>query len=102
MAIDEAARAAVLAVHAMLSGQPQAATEGRREPEPLSPGHDAPSQAAVALDPEALAEWEERAAILEFEGGFSRVDAERRASSELQVSQVALDKILAIPKLPKQ
>lgn len=83
MAIDDAARSAVLAVHAMLSGRPQAATEGR-EPEPLSPGHDAPSQAVAALDPEALAEWEERAAILEFEGGFSRAEAERRALASLK------------------
>ena len=78
MAIDEEARAAVLAVHAMLSG---AASGGGRgpEPEPLSPGHDVPPQAEAALDPEALGEWEERAAILEFDGGFSRPEAERMA-----------------------
>lgn len=90
MGIDETARAAVLAVHAMLSGRPQMATEGR-ESEPLGLGHDSPPQAVAALDPEALAEWEERAAILEFEGGFSRAEAERRASLQLGVSPGAKD-----------
>ena len=85
MAIDDAARSAVLAVHAMLSGRPQAAPGGGAEPELLSPGQDAPSQSEAALDPEALVEWEERAAILEFDGGFSRAEAERRASLQLGV-----------------
>jgi len=31
----------------------------------------------------ALAEWEERAAIIEFDGGMSRAEAERRATEEL-------------------
>ncbi len=32
---------------------------------------------------EALAEWQERAAILEFEGGLSRAEAEAQATAEL-------------------
>lgn len=32
---------------------------------------------------EALVAWEERAAIIQFEGGLSREDAERRATEEM-------------------
>ncbi len=32
---------------------------------------------------EASGAWEERAAILEYDGGFSRAEAERRALAEL-------------------
>jgi hypothetical protein len=32
---------------------------------------------------DARAEWEERAAILEFDGGHSRAEAERRAMAEV-------------------
>ena len=81
MAIDNEARAAVLAVHAMLS-RAASGGGGGPEPEPLIPGHDVPPQAEAALDPESLAEWEERAAILEFDGGFSRAEAECRATLE--------------------
>ena len=78
LAIDDEARAAVLAVHAIPSGRPLAA-KGLRDG-PTSPVHRAASEPALLLDPEASAEWEERAATLEFDGGFNRSDADRRAS----------------------
>jgi len=85
---DGDARAAVLAFHAKLSGSPlSVAKVSASDPPSRRPGvdPDAPGQPETALDPEALAEWEERAAILEYDGGFSRAEAERWAKLELWV-----------------
>lgn len=38
---------------------------------------------ALPLDDDAQAEFEERAAVLEFDGGYSRAEAERRALWEI-------------------
>lgn len=52
---------------------PAVPTESRQRREPGSGQGDGA----------AYAEWEERAAILEYDGGFSRAEAERRAKLEL-------------------
>lgn len=48
--------------------------------QPTRPGHKFDVTAAVdAVDPETRMDWEERAAIREYDGGFSREEAERKA-----------------------
>ena len=44
---------------------------------------DASHRTAAEAAAEALEAWEERAAILQFDGGWSRAEAEHKASEEL-------------------
>lgn len=42
-----------------------------------------PRRTAAEVAADALAEWEERAGIIEYDGEFSRAEAEARATAEL-------------------
>ena len=52
-----------------------------------SPQEESPHRAVAEAAAEAQAQWEERAAIIEFDGGFSRAEAEQMAAGSLHDHQ---------------
>lgn len=64
-------------------GEPELGTEKAAFDQELTAAVPGVPAVPGVSEEEARMEWEERAAILEFEGGFARAEAERRATREL-------------------
>lgn len=70
--------------------------QGDGRPVPTVPAVPTKNEEAAQREADASAAWQERAAILEYDGGFSRAEAEARATAELGALLTLRDRYLIL------